>query len=279
MKIYLGFMLESISSNASDESVIALAKNSTIFLLVILLGLTVIFLSQQFPFFLVHAHFPLKKLSEREKFILQSEVDYYKRLPEKKKKYFEHRVVVFLLKHPIIPRENIVVTPQMRVLIASASVALTFGFKRYTYTSFRSILVYPDIYFSTITEQYHKGEFNPKSQVLVFSWKHFLEGNSITNDNINLGLHEFAHALHFEMKMEQHPNSHYFKKYFLKLLLEIRKAEKREKLLNTTYFRQYAFENKYEFLAVLIENYFETPDVFQKEFPVFYQKIRRMLNQ
>jgi Mlc titration factor MtfA (ptsG expression regulator) len=279
MKIYLGFILESISSNASDESVIALAKNSTIFLLVILLGLTVIFLSQQFPFFLVHAHFPLKKLSEREKFILQSEVDYYKRLPEKKKKYFEHRVVVFLLKHPIIPRENIVVTPQMRVLIASASVALTFGFKRYTYTSFRSILVYPDIYFSTITEQYHKGEFNPKSQVLVFSWKHFLEGNSITNDNINLGLHEFAHALHFEMKMEQHPNSHYFKKYFLKLLLEIRKAEKREKLLNTTYFRQYAFENKYEFLAVLIENYFETPDVFQKEFPVFYQKIRRMLNQ
>jgi Mlc titration factor MtfA (ptsG expression regulator) len=279
MNIYLGFILESISSNASDESVIVLAKNSAIFLLVILLGLTVIFLSQQFPFFLVHAHFPLKKLSEREKFILQSEVDYYKRLPEKKKKYFEHRVVIFLLKHPIVPRENIVVTPQMRVLIASASVALTFGFKRYTYTSFRSILVYPDIYFSTITEQYHKGEFNPKSQVLVFSWKHFLEGNSITNDNINLGLHEFAHALHFEMKMEQHPNSHYFKKYFLKLLLEIRKAEKREKLLNTTYFRQYAFENKYEFLAVLIENYFETPDVFQKEFPVFYQKIRKMLNQ
>jgi Mlc titration factor MtfA (ptsG expression regulator) len=279
MNVYLGFILESISSNASDESVIVLAKNSAIFLLVILLGLTVIFLSQQFPFFLVHAHFPLKKLSEREKFILQSEVDYYKRLPEKKKKYFEHRVVIFLLKHPIIPRENIVVTPQMRVLIASASVALTFGFKRYTYTSFRSILVYPDIYFSSITEQYHKGEFNPKSQVLVFSWKHFLEGNSITNDNINLGLHEFAHALHFEMKMEQHPNSNYFKKYFLKLLLEIRKAEKREKLLNTTYFRQYAFENKYEFLAVLIENYFETPDVFQKEFPVFYQKIRRMLNQ
>src|SRR5690606_10548408 len=249
MKIYLGFILGSISSKASDESVIALAKNSTIFLLVVLLGLTVIFLSQQFLFFLVHALFPLKKLSEREKFILQGEVDYYKRLPEIKKKYFEHRVVVFLLKHPIIPRENIVVTPQMRVLIASASVALTFGFKRYTYTSFRSILVYPDIYFSTITEQYHKGEFNPKSQVLVFSWKHFLEGNSITNDNINLGLHEFAHALHFEMKMEQHPNSHYFKKYFLKLLLEIRKAEKREKLLNTTYFRQYAFENKYEFLA------------------------------
>jgi len=279
MNVYLGFVLDSISSDATEQSEFFFAKVATILLVLFLIGITAVFIHQQFPFFLVHAHFPLKKLSQRERFILQNEVDYYKRLPEKKKKVFEHRVVVFLLEHPIIPRENIAITPQMRVLIASASVALTFGFKRYTYTSFRTILIYPDIYFSNITEQYHKGEFNPKNQVLVFSWKHFLEGNSIANDNINLGLHEFAHALHFEMKLQQHPNSHYFKKYFLKLLLEIRKAEKREKLLNTTYFRMYAFENKYEFLAVLIENYFETPDDFQKEFPVFYQKIRKMLNQ
>lgn len=226
-----------------------------------------------------HLYFPLKKLPSHEKPILQNEVEYYKRLPEKKKKYFEHRVAVFLEHHPIIPKENIVVTPQMRVLIASTSVALTFGFQRFLYRSFKAILVYPDIYFSTITEQYHKGEFNPKEKVIVFSWKHFIEGHSITNDNIHLGFHEFAHALHFEMKQEDHPNSHHFIKYFIRLLLEIRRPEKREKLLNTTYIREYAFENKYEFLAVLIENYFETPDIFKQEFPIFYQKLKKMLNQ
>ncbi|MFA7445382.1 MAG: zinc-dependent peptidase [Flavobacteriaceae bacterium] len=226
-----------------------------------------------------HLYFPLRKLSDREKFILQNEVDYYKKLSDKKKKYFEHRVAVFLQQHPIIPRENIVVTPQMKVLIASASVALTFGLQRFTYTSFRAILVYPDIYFSTITEQYHKGEFNPKNGVLVFSWKHFLEGNTIADDNINLGFHEFAHALHFEMKAQEHPNAHHFKKNFLLLLLEIRKTEKREKLLQSSYFREYAFENKYEFLAVLVESYFETPEAFREEFPVFYEKVRKMLNQ
>lgn len=266
--------------NADNESSLLISKFLTLFLLLpLLLYITLAFIYLQIPFLLVYTHFPLKKLSEREKFVLQSEVDYYKRLSDKKKKYFEHRVAVFLQTHPIIPREDIVVTPQVRVLIASSSVALTFGLKQYTYSSFQTILLYPDIYFSTLTEQYHKGEFNPKNKVLVFSWKHFVEGNLTSDDNINLGLHEFAHALHFEMKLNRHPNSHHFKKNFLQLLLEMKKPEKREKLLSSTYFREYAFENKYELLAVLIENYFETPDIFRREFPVFYEKVRKMLNQ
>lgn len=226
-----------------------------------------------------HFYFPLRKLSDRERSVLRSEVDYYKKLPDRQKQYFEHRVAVFLTNHPIIPREDLQVTPQMKVLIASSSVALTFGLRRYTYKSFRIILLYPDIYYSTITQQYHKGEFNPKNGVLVFSWEHFLQGNKTNDDNINLGLHEFAHALHFEMKLKGNPNSHHFKKNFLKILLEIRKPEKRQKLLSSSYFREYAFENKYEFLAVLVESYFETPEILKAEFPVFYKKVRKMLNQ
>ncbi len=227
----------------------------------------------------IHFYFPLKKLPSQEKRVLEREVKYYQKLSVKQKKYFEHRVANFLQTHPIVTREGLVLTPQMRVLIASTSVALTFGFKQYTYTSFRVILVYPDVYFSTITGCFHKGEFNPREKVLVFSWKHFLEGHLISDDNINLGLHEFAHALHFEMKSKQHINSNHFKKNFILLLLEIKRPEKRRKLLQSTYFRDYAFENKYEFLAVLIESFFETPDIFRKEFPVFYKRIKQMLNQ
>lgn len=226
-----------------------------------------------------HLYFPLKQLTILEKRILQNEVDYYQKLSDKNKKYFEHRVAKFLETHPIIPREGMKLTPQMRVLIASSSVSLTFGLKRYVYKSFNAILLYPDIYYSTITEQYHKGEFNPRNKVVVFSWEHFLEGIKEKKDNINLGFHEFAHALHFEMKSENHPNSYQFRKYFLMILHELKKTEKREKLLNTNYFRAYGFENKYEFLAVLVEHYFETPEVFEKEFPVFFQKVKKMLNQ
>ena len=226
-----------------------------------------------------HLYFSLRKLSDIERNVLQAEVDFYKKLSDKQKRYFEHRVAVFLKNHPIIPREDLVLTPAMKVLVASSSVALTFGLQRYTYKSFNVILIYPDIYYSTITEQYHKGEFNPKNKVLVFSWKHFLESSQSTDDNLNLGLHEFAHALHFEMKLKGNPNAHHFKKNFLKLLMELRKPDKREKLFASAYFRTYAFENKYEFLAVLVEHYFETPEIFQKEFPVFFEKIKKMLNQ
>jgi hypothetical protein len=34
-------------------------------------------------------------------------------------------------------------------------------------------------------------------KAIVFSWKDFLEGYEYHNDNLNLGLHEFAHAIHF----------------------------------------------------------------------------------
>src|SRR5690554_6149592 len=226
-----------------------------------------------------HLYFSLRKLSDIERNVLQAEVDFYKKLSDKQKRYFEHRVAVFLKSHPIIPRENLVLTPAMKVLVASSSVALTFGLQRYIYRSFRVILLYPDIYYSTLTEQYHKGEFNPKNKVLVFTWKHFLESHQSADDNLNLGLHEFAHALHFEMKLKGNPNAHHFKKSFLKILLELRNPEKRQKLSTSPYFRKYAFENKYEFLAVLIETYFETPERFQADFPVFYQQIRKMLNQ
>lgn len=225
-----------------------------------------------------HVYVPVRKLSESERYILQTQVKYYQKLSEKKKKYFEHRVAVFLENHPIVGRQGLYITSQMRVMIAACSVALTFGYKRYVYRSFKHILVYPDIYYSTITEEYHKGEYNPRNKVVVFSWKHFLEGFENNDDNINLGLHEFAHALHFEMKLH-HPHSESFKRHFYGLLQELRRPEKRKKLMESDYFRDYGFENKYEFLAVLVEAYFETPTRFAQEFPRFYGRIQRMLNQ
>lgn len=226
-----------------------------------------------------HLYFSLQKLSSTERNVLQTEVDFYKKLSEKHKRYFEHRVAVFLQNHPIVSRGDLVITSAMKVLVASSSVALTFGLQRYTYRSFNLILIYPDIYYSTVTKQYHKGEFNPKNKVVVFSWKYFLEGFHAVDDNLNLGLHEFAHALHFEMKLKGNPNAKHFRKYFLKILLELKNPEKIKKLNSSSYFRNYAFENKYEFLAVLIETYFETPEKFKNDFPNFYQQVQKMLNQ
>ena len=54
--------------------------------------------------------------------------------------------------------------------------------------------------------------------------------------------------------------------------------EIRQRLQDTKYFRKYAFTNRFEFLAVLVEYFIESPIVFKQKFPEFYSKIREMLN-
>jgi len=53
----------------------------------------------------------------------------------------------------------------------------------------------------------------------------------------------------------------------------------REQLMQSHYFRIYAFTNQFEFLAVILENYFETPLEFKTRFPDLYEKVGLMLNQ
>ena len=55
-------------------------------------------------------------------------------------------------------------------------------------------------------------------------------------------------------------------------------AEFRERLIESHYFRIYAFTNQFEFLAVILEHYFETPLEFEKCFPDLYKKVGLMLN-
>ncbi|TCI91489.1 zinc-dependent peptidase [Tenacibaculum sp. M341] len=111
--------------------------------------------------------------------------------------FFEHRVAKFIRTYDFIPRNNIEITPEMKVLIASSYVKLTFGMRWYLTKTFNKIIIYPEAYYSLITQQYHKGEFNPALKAIIFSWEDFLIGDIIQNDNINLGIHEFTHAMTF----------------------------------------------------------------------------------
>jgi len=52
----------------------------------------------------------------------------------------------------------------------------------------------------------------------------------------------------------------------------------RERLIQSNYFRVYAYTNQYEFLAVVIEHYFESPKQFKQEFPELFKNVSLMLN-
>ncbi|NJM80812.1 MAG: zinc-dependent peptidase [Flavobacterium sp.] len=149
------------------------------------------------PIYVHFYPFP-KRLTLKQVEILKNEFDFYNKLTLKQKVYFEHRVTTFIQKYPFYGNEHLAITDQMRILIAATAIMLTFGMRNYLFTVIDKVVLYPDVYYSKVNNDYHKGEFNPRMKAIVFSWKHFLEGYQISNDNLNLGLHEFGHVLHFQ---------------------------------------------------------------------------------
>lgn len=219
-----------------------------------------------------------KKLTEEQAAIIENDFAFYKKLSEKHKKQFQHRVATFISEKKFVGRDGLTVTERMKVLIASAGCMLSFGRKNYEYGLIEFILVYPKEFYSAINDDYHKGEFNPREKALVLSWKDFEEGYKVSDDNINLGIHEFMHAMQLEARQSKDIDAVRFGKQFQNILIQLTDQEVKDKLDETRYFRAYAFTNQYEFMAVLAEYFIESPLDFKKHFPKLYSHTQKLLN-
>ncbi len=226
----------------------------------------------------VHLYLVKKKLPKKKKEFLIENILFYNKLSDKYKSYFEHRLTKFIRTYDFVERDGFELTPEAKVLIASSYVKLTFGMRKYLTTTFNKIVVYPNSFYSIITKQYHKGEFNPAFKMIVFSWEDFLLGDAINNDNLNLGIHEFTHALTFHGRKSKDVSARIFYSVFTEITNFINSKENFEAIKESNYFREYALTNKLEFVAVIMEHFFETPDDLQKKFPKLYKRIEVMLN-
>jgi hypothetical protein len=219
------------------------------------------------------------KLSKKQKEILERRVDFYRNLEENYQEYFEHRLATFIRTYEFIGRDGYEISAETKVLIGASYTILTFGKRKFITDVFHRIIVYPDAFLSNVTHRKHKGEFNPKYKTVVFSWKHFVQGITIKNDNLNLAIHEFTHIIHIKSLKKRDMSSLVFRRGYEKLIDYLQDNEElRKRILHSNYFRKYAFENQYEFMAVLIESFIETPHEFKRQFPVMYKKVKRMLN-
>lgn len=205
---------------------------------------------------------------------------YYKSLEARHRKEFEKRVAVFCSRKEFKAKGDIAqITDQHRILIGACAAQLTFGLPELSFPRIRRIFLYQSEFFNPFTKAKHKGETNSKGR-MVFSWKHFLEGYAYPNDAINLGLHEMAHALRIENRTD-HDGEHLFiptklwrewDKIAIPVYYAIQRGEH-------TFLRKYAGANEEEFFAVCVEHFFEKPLEFQKELPVLYHILCKILNQ
>ncbi|MBA9072798.1 Mlc titration factor MtfA (ptsG expression regulator) [Flavobacterium gossypii] len=95
---------------------------------------------------------------------------------------------------------------------------------------------------------------------------------------MNLGLHEFTHVLHFHAIKGKDPSASIFYDEFNEIAKYYNDARLSAELTERGYFRDYAYENQFEFLSVLLEHFFESPETFKKEFPELYERVKAMIN-
>lgn len=229
-----------------------------------------------------HFYFKLNDLAPKQKQILENDFKFYKKLSKKEQGYFRHRLHEFLNKTTFVGKEDLVINDKHRVLVSATAVMLTFGYRDYKIGLVDKILIYPNSFYSKLDKNYHKGHFNPSYRAVILSWEDFLLGYKIEDDNLNLGIHEFIHALHLSYLKTEFKND-VTAYLFLSSLKELQtfvndNPEYKSKLIHSNYLRAYAFENNFEFIAVIVESFIETPQDFKAQFPELYSKVKQMLN-
>ena len=210
--------------------------------------------------------------------ILKKNFVYYQQLSPQQQQAFEKRVIRFVRQKDFIGR-GLEVNLTMRVLIAAAAVQLTFGLPELVLQHFRRIIVYPDQYYSTITKQYHKGEVNPAAQAIVLSWNNFLAGYAHTDDSLNLGLHEMAHALEIENLIDNDEYDFLTPEVWAQWQQRAEAYRTQMQTDGSDFFRAYAAVNDKEFFAIAVENFFERPTAFQSYAPGLYEILVSLLQQ
>lgn len=166
------------------------------------------------------------------------------------------------------------------ILVSASAIQVTFGLDNYMMSYFKEIYILADAYQMDAEEDLYIGHVAPDG--IYLSFKHFEYGYSRKNrhDNVNVAVHEMAHALLYNNFFAQYgaSDTHF------RLNYERFSSSTGPILANVianrrSYLRSYAFSNLHEFWAVSVEAFFENPEGLKLNMPELFDALCRVLNQ
>ena len=163
------------------------------------------------------------------------------------------------------------------ILLSAAAIQMTFGLTRYKLPYFRNIYIMPDAYQNQEKAPPYIGHVSQKG--IFISWKHFLQGYADSNDNVNVAIHEMAHALSYDNFIDVTGVDWEFRQDFAKFPALFGPALADLIVNKRCYLRPYAYTNLQEFWAVSVEAFFENPVGLKDNMPGLYAVIVEILNQ
>ncbi len=202
---------------------------------------------------------------------------YYKSLSTADKKFFLHRTTEFMQAkefrfHSMVEEEYI------PVLISGAAVQMTFGMKNYLLDYFPVIHIIRKEYTLNIDKETYYGHVSRSG--IYISWNSFLEGYEDYADSVNVGLHEMAHAVSYDVFLgQQDRHDADFKQRLQGFVMQAKPVFRAMRKGASHILDDYAITNFDEFWAVCIETYFENGEEFQRTMPDLYLSVCDLLNQ
>lgn len=182
------------------------------------------------------------------------------------------RVYLFQKTKKFIGKDGVKITEELKCIISASAVQLTFGLKNYLISHFNVIILYPQPFFSKVFKMRLKGSA-ARNGIIAFSLIDYYDAYLDDKDNLNLGLHEMAHAFEIDNQYNQKPEINFdeWKKLTYTEFIYIKRG-------NENWLRKYAAQNTYEFFAVIIECFFESPEQMEHELPDVYYATCALLN-
>lgn len=208
---------------------------------------------------------------------LKERFEFFQNYTQEEQHEFVERMTVFIKGKRIVGMELLTIDYECLVLVSMPAIRITFGLDEYTFPNIKTIGVYPSIFYNDMIRAEVKG-LTFASGVTYFSLQHLKEGNRTTADNLNLGLHEMAHAfkIFVDHYMTQYDKLHQQMETFMQHANVLAEMVEEGSI---QYLRKYAGTNADEFFAVCIENFFEQPEKLREAMPNTYMNIARMLKQ
>jgi len=220
----------------------------------------------------------LKKLPDEYEECLQHYSSYYRGLSPKLQNKFKLRLYISKKFIDFKPVQFDEVTEEMKILITSALIQMTFGLDKYILRTFKTIYVVPNTY---SFKQYKAllGHVDYNVNIIAMSWPSVQHGFIIPHDAFNVAIHELAHAIQAENRQRL-----YFSKFFKDLDLLKFNHEGIKKLYEIRakrhhYLREYAANNMIEFFAVSVETFFEQSETFKMKLPKLYGLMVELFKQ
>lgn len=215
--------------------------------------------------------------------ILNKEIVYYSSLSKEEKIKFNNMVLIFL-GEKIITGIDTDVDDKCRILIACSAIIPVFSFPDWEYDNIVEILVYPDNFnanyqFINDSNRQILGLVTNTASTMILSKPALYNGFRNYNDKLNVGFHEFIHAVDGgDGVIDGIPalliNRNDIKEWFGVISLEKEKIEQGKSDINP-----YALTNNAEFFSVTSEYFFENPEVMSDKHPELYKILRKIFRQ